>query len=148
MNDFPKLPIFRRPCTVYVGSIVTSIIGKAEVSNLLRKIGFRVCFYSKETNVISMFCLCSRFNLYTSLKLLEKNRLKYEFCKKSLRKDEPLTSWTLFWAYLSSLLGGFAVVPSGFAVVPTQKWWQTCSKKCSTGQRFIFLKWLLTKSIL
>ena len=26
-----------------------------------------------------------------------------------LRKDEPLTSWTLFWAYLSSLLGGFAV---------------------------------------
>ena len=49
--------------------------------------------------------------------------LKYGFCKKSLRKDEPLTSWTLFWAYLSSLLGGFAVLP----VAPTQKWWQ---KKC------------------
>ena len=32
--------------------------------------------------------------------------LKNGFCKKSLRKDEPLTSWTLFWAYLSSLVGG------------------------------------------
>ena len=76
------------------------------------------------------------------------NPLKCGFCKKSLRKDEPLTSWTRFWAYLLSLLGGFAVAPSGFSVAPTQKWWQICSKKCSTGQRFIFLKWLFTKSIL
>ena len=75
--------------------------------------------------------------------------LMYGFCKKSLRKDEPLTSWTLFfWAYLSSLLGGFAVAHSGFDVAPTQKWWQICSKKCSTDQRFIFLKWLFTISIL
>ena len=40
--------------------------------------------------------------------------LKYGFCNKSFRKDEPLTS----------------------------------SKKCSTGQRFIVRKWLVTKSIL
>ena len=36
---------------------------------------------------------------------------KHGFCKKSLRKDEPLTSRTLFWGYLSSILGGFAVAP-------------------------------------
>ena len=57
---------------------------------------------------------------------------------------EPLTSWTLFCAYLSSLLAGWNRGNSK----PTQKWWQICSKKCSTGQRFIFLKWLLTNSIL
>ena len=75
--------------------------------------------------------------------------LMYGFCKKSLRKDEPLTSWTLFfWAYLSSLLGGFAVAHSGFDVAPTQKWWQICSKKRSADQRFIFLKTLFTISIL
>ena len=37
--------------------------------------------------------------------------LKYGFCKKSLRKHEPLTSRTLLWAYLSSLLGGCANPP-------------------------------------
>ena len=47
--------------------------------------------------------------------------LKYGFCKKFFT-NETLGSWT----YLSSLLGGFAVVP-------TQKWW----KKCSTAQSFI-----------
>ena len=30
--------------------------------------------------------------------------LKYGFCNKSFRKDEPLTSWTLFSTYLSSKL--------------------------------------------
>ena len=70
--------------------------------------------------------------------------LKYGFCNKSSRKDEPLTSWTLISTDLSSLLDGFA----GCNSKPTQKWWQTCWKKCSTGQRFIFPKWLATKSIL
>ena len=31
-------------------------------------------------------------------------QLKYGFCNKSSQKDEPLTSWTLFSTYLSSLL--------------------------------------------
>ena len=44
--------------------------------------------------------------MYENMKAVS---LKYWFCRKSLRKDETLTSWTLFWAYLSSLLGGFAV---------------------------------------
>ena len=30
--------------------------------------------------------------------------LKYGFCNKSFRKDEPMTSWTLFSTYLSSKL--------------------------------------------
>ena len=30
--------------------------------------------------------------------------LKYGFCNKSFRKDEPLTGWTLFSTYLSSKL--------------------------------------------
>ena len=30
--------------------------------------------------------------------------LKYGFCNKSFRKDEPLTSWTLFSTFLSSKL--------------------------------------------
>ena len=38
--------------------------------------------------------------------------LKYGFCNKSLQKDEPLTRWTLFWAYLPWLLGGYAVAPT------------------------------------
>ena len=70
------------------------------------------------------------------------NWLKYGFCNKSFWKD--LTSWTLFSTCLSSLLGVFAITPSK----PTQKWWQICWKKCSTCQRFIFPKWLLTKFIL
>ena len=58
---------------------------------------------------------------------------KYGFCKKSLRKDAPLPSWTLFsslWFQISADL--------------ESKW----RKKGSTGQRCIFPRWLLTKSIL
>ena len=44
--------------------------------------------------------------MYENMKAVS---LKYGFCRKSLRKGETLTSWTPFWAYLSSLLGGFAV---------------------------------------
>ena len=36
--------------------------------------------------------------------LFRKIMLKYGFCNKSFRKDEPLTSWTLFSTYLSSKL--------------------------------------------
>ena len=50
--------------------------------------------------------------------------LMYGFCKKSLWKNEPLTSWTLF--FWSGKKRG---------------------KKCSTGQRFISIEVLLTKSI-
>ena len=55
--------------------------------------------------------------------------LIYGFWKNPLQKDEPLTSWTIF---------------SHFGVPIVPKW----GKKCSTGQRFIFLKCLLTKSML
>ena len=48
--------------------------------------------------------------------------LKYGFCNKSFRKDEPLTSWTLL--LLSSLLGVIAIVFSNHA----QKWGQICCK--------------------
>ena len=63
------------------------------------------------------------------VQLWQRILLKYGFCKKSLRKDEPLTSWTLFWAYLSSLLGGCNSKPTGGNSKPTQKWWRICSKK-------------------
>ena len=53
--------------------------------------------------------------------------LKYGFCNKSVWKDEPLTSWTLFSTYLSWLLGGFA----GCNIKPAQKWWQICWKNWS-----------------
>ena len=60
---------------------------------------------------------------YLSMRLPEakfslKIVLKYGFCMKSLQKDETLTSWTLFWAYLSSILGGFAVAPVGLLLHP------------------------------
>ena len=38
--------------------------------------------------------------------------LKYEFCNKAFRKDQPLTSSTLLSKYLSSLFGGFDIAPS------------------------------------
>jgi hypothetical protein len=47
--------------------------------------------------------------------------LKYGFCKKSLWKDEPLTSWTLFWAYLSSSLGGCNRKPTHLSEVTSYK---------------------------
>ena len=37
-------------------------------------------------------------------KFVEKILLEFGFCNKSFRKDEPLTSWTLFSTYLSSKL--------------------------------------------
>ena len=45
--------------------------------------------------------------LITFLKLISKTLkavLKYGFCNKSFRKDEPLTSWTLFSTYVFSKL--------------------------------------------
>ena len=41
-------------------------------------------------------CTCKYCFIYISL--------KHGFCNKSFRKDEPLTSWTLFSTYLSSKL--------------------------------------------
>ena len=60
------------------------------------------------------FCLKKQKSTYEKTQMSKlhcwyQDQLKYGFCKKSLRKDEPLTSWTLFWAFLSSHLGGFAV---------------------------------------
>ena len=52
------------------------------------------------------------------------NALKYGFCDKSFQKDEPLTSWTLFSTYLSSLLGVIAGYNSNHA----QKCGQICCK--------------------
>ena len=71
-----------------------------------------------------------------------------DFTRGHFGKMNPWPVEHFFWAYLSSLLYGFAVAHSGFDVAITQKWWQICSKKCSTGQRFIFPIWLFTKSIL
>ena len=58
--------------------------------------------------------------------------LKYGIHKKYFRKNEPLTSWTLF--------------PPFF---PDQHWSgkKTGGKKCSNGQMLIFLEVLLMKSI-
>ena len=96
----------------------------------------RTCFVhkmfwmSKSINVHNMFSPCSELGLFTywtcnsmntmssycglvdaKIRASDKDLpvLKYGFCTKSLRKDETLTRWTLFWAYLSSILGGFAV---------------------------------------
>ena len=63
-------------------------------------------------------------------------KLKYGFCKKSHRKNETLTSWTLLAHFFSR--SALNLCWSGKKV----------SQKCSTGQSFIFPKWLLTNSIL
>ena len=69
------------------------------------------------------------FSIFSKICDLKKLRfLKYGFCKNSVRKDEPLTSWTLFWAYLLSLLGGKTTRGNSKS---TQKWWQKCSKNLS-----------------
>ena len=71
--------------------------------------------------------LWDAYPMYTSTKynkLANKTLFKFSlsvhikcgFCKKSFIMNAPLVSW----AYLSSLLGGFAVAP-------TPKWWQICS---------------------
>ena len=75
-------------------------------------------------------CFC------TALQKLFTNPLKYGFCKKSLRKNETLTIWTLLAHFFSRL----ALICSWSG--------KKVSQKCSTGQSFIFPKWLLTKSIL
>ena len=59
---------------------------------------------------------------WKDLYLLAKVLLKYGFCNKSFRKDEPLTSWTLFSTYLSSLLGGFVIAPKVIYTKHSKHW--------------------------
>ena len=50
--------------------------------------------------------------------------LKYEICKKSFRKDEPLTSWTLFQHICPYFWVGLLLHPAN----QNQKWGQICLK--------------------
>jgi hypothetical protein len=70
--------------------------------------------------------------LCTNATIFDRKILKYGFCKKSPRKYAPLTSWTLF--------------SSVFFQISTDLE-KNGGKKCSTGQRCIFPRWLITKSI-
>ena len=93
--------------------------GEATSFTLNTDSGFVKIFIKGEKNRNFRVSIISTSKLNT---LTLSEFLKYGFCNKSFRKDEPLTSWTLFSTYLSSLLGGFA----GCNSKPTQKWWQIC----------------------
>ena len=99
--------------------VKVSIINIVEkINELIRKI-FHSCFIqfsifsqfesSKYLTLILNFAISRSYKYFFSLShptqptFCHCAYLKYGFCKKSLRKDENLTSWTLFWAYLSSL---------------------------------------------
>ena len=65
---------------------------------------------------------------------VSKGLLNYGFCKKSLW-NETLTSWTLLAHFF-------------FRSAQIQCWsGKKVSQKCSTGQSFIFSKWVFTTSI-
>ena len=61
-------------------------------------------------------------------------RLKYGFYKSYF-----FSEWTSdqLEHFLNIFVTTFGWVCCCFAVAPTQKWWQKCSEKCSTDQRFI-----------
>ena len=93
--------------------------------------------------LVAPFFHLSSYGFYISSK--KQNLLKYGFCNKSFRKDEPLTSWTLF--------SNIFVINIRFSSNQNigegeSNFDEICWKKCSTDQRFIFSKWLVTKSIL
>ena len=75
--------------------------------------------------------------MYAKTKL----KLKYGFCKKSLRKNDQLNT---FATYLSSLLGVIAIVFSNHA----QKWGQICCKSGQLVRVSSFRNDFVTKSIL
>ena len=76
--------------------------------------------------------------------------LKYGFCNKSFRKDETLTSWKQVEQFFNIHIYHQNLDS------PSPMFWleenlilmTNMLKKCSTGQSFIFPKWLVTKSIL
>ena len=70
--------------------------------------------------------------------LVTKLPLKYRFCSKSFLERWTSDQLNTFTTYVSSLLGVIAIEFSNHA----QNWGQI---QCSTGQRFIFPKWLCYK---
>ena len=114
---------------------------------------------STASEKLSMWCLLKSIKRRRSLILKSNWFLKYGFCNKSFRKDEPLTIWTLFFTYLfvikldSPLIKTLERIRfSSNQSIGEEEFnfddKYICWKKCSTGQMFIFPKWLVTKSIL
>ena len=101
------------------------LISKGPISKTSQISGFFKQWLVKFSK-LSNNLFCSRFL---------SNPLKYGFCKKSLWKNETLSSWTLLAHFFSRS-------------AQIQCWsGKKVSQKCSTGQSFIFSKWHFTKSI-
>ena len=107
----------------------TAIICNNELS-----LSWPVCLLT-DSEVFILYAESSQIllKIYLILILLTFMYLKYGFCNKVISERWTSKQLNTFTTYLSSILG----------VIPIVFW-----KKCSTGQRCIFPRWLLTKSIL